>query len=118
MALFSKKKNTETKDEKALLVENPAPRISTATVLVRPRITEKASLLAETNNVYSFEIEKSATKHTVMRAIKEMFNVIPRKVTVVNLPRKKVMVRGKLGYKGGGKYARVFLKKGEKIEIV
>ena len=34
------------------------------------------------------------------------------------MPRKKVMHRGKIGMKGGGKKAYVYLKEGDSIEIV
>lgn len=53
-------------------------------------------------------------------AISELFKVMPRMVRVVAIPKKEVMTRGtnKKGTTAGGKKAYVFLKKGDKIEII
>ena len=87
-------------------------------IIVQPHITEKAGVLAENNNVYTFVITKSATKRTVATAIKELYNVTPTKVTVINKAAKKVFTRGKRGNVAGFKKAYVYLKKGDKIEYV
>ena len=47
-----------------------------------------------------------------------MYKVSPMKVRIVNLPAKKVFVRGKWGEKTSVKKAYVYLKKGDKIEII
>jgi len=86
-------------------------------VLVRPHITEKASVQAE-SNVYTFEVRKNATKKSVGTAIAEFYKVTPIRVNIVNLPSKKVIARGKEGRKGGLKKAHVLLKAGDKIEFV
>jgi len=44
--------------------------------------------------------------------------VKPEKVRVAAIPAKKVFVRGKKGVKSGGKKAYVYLKKGDKIELI
>lgn len=87
-------------------------------VLLRPRITEKASQKAMDENVYVFEIPKSATKREVAKAVFDFYAVTPTKVAVVPVPRKSVFVRGKKGMTSGGKKAYVYLKKGDKIEFV
>ena len=122
MAIFSSKKNTEAKKEtKAVVAKSSAPastkmHSSLLSVLVRPRVTEKASLKAQ-NNVYAFEVSKEATKDTVARAIQDKYKVTPVKVHMVAIPSKMVFVRGKKGVKGGGKKAYVYVKKGEAIEF-
>jgi large subunit ribosomal protein L23 len=88
-----------------------------ASIIIRPRVTEKASAYAE-KNVYAFEVETTATKKLVSAAVKELYNVTPVKVAVVRIPEKQVFVRGKIGTKKGGKKAYVYLKEGEKIEFV
>lgn len=88
-----------------------------STILIRPRITEKAAALSETNNVYTFEVTPAATKTTVKRAIKEIYKVAPAKVNIVNLPSKKVVVKGKQGTTKGVIKALVYLKKGDKIDL-
>lgn len=87
-------------------------------MIIRPRITEKSGIMSETNNVYTFEIEKNATKHDVTHAVKSLYKVTPKTVRIVNLPAKKVFVRGKRGVKSAVKKAMVYLKKGDKIEFV
>lgn len=87
-------------------------------VLLRPRVTEKAAIAAERNNIYSFEVSKDATHRSVMASIREVYKVNPLKVRLLAIPQKKVFVRGKWGTKGGGKKAYVYLKKGDKIEVM
>lgn len=86
-------------------------------ILIRPRITEKATVSSE-NFVYVFEIDPRTTKNLVMKAFKEKYKVTPIKVSVVNIPQKNVFVRGKKGVRAGYKKAYVYVKKGEKVEIV
>ncbi|MFA6006433.1 MAG: 50S ribosomal protein L23 [Candidatus Paceibacterota bacterium] len=89
------------------------------TVLRRPRITEKATMLAERVDTptYTFEIDARANKAEVVNAVKKLFGVTPKKVAITTNPRKAVVVRGKAGFKGGVKKAVIYLKKGDKIEI-
>ena len=88
-----------------------------AAVIIRPRVTEKATVSAE-SGVYVFEVSKNSTKTQIAKAIAGMYKVTPVKVRVVTLPAKKVFVRGKKGVKSGIKKAYVYLKKGDKIEII
>lgn len=95
--------------------------ISTATIstsiILRPHITEKAGLQNEAFNVYTFQVSKNSTKHTISKAITSLYKVIPSKVRIVNLPEKAVFVRGKHGTQSAVKKAMIYLKKGDKIEI-
>jgi large subunit ribosomal protein L23 len=86
-------------------------------VLRRPRVTEKASMKAE-SGVYTFEVDVAATKKAIAVAIKKLYNVEPVKVAIVPIPKKNVIVRNKRGVKKGGKKAYVYLKEGDKIEFV
>ncbi len=88
------------------------------TVLLKPYITEKAAISAEKDNAYVFEVTPSATRASVAASVKNAYNVVPVKVNLVAIPRKRVFVRGKHGTKGGGKKAYVYLKKGDKIDII
>lgn len=87
-------------------------------VLLKPRITEKAALGADKSGVYVFNVAKSATRKSVAASVRDSYKVIPVKVHIAAVPSKRVFVRGKWGVKGGGKKAYVYLKKGDKIEIV
>ena len=84
-------------------------------ILLRPRITEKASFVMEAN-VHTFEIARDATKKQVAEAIKAYYKVVPVKINLVKNPTKKVFIRGKKGSKAGVKKAYVYLKKGDKLE--
>ncbi|KND48596.1 MAG: ribosomal protein L23 [Parcubacteria bacterium C7867-005] len=92
--------------------------INNTTVLKRPRITEKAALKADSMNVYTFEVNKDATKKQVIASIKDAYKVTPKSVRLLAIPRKEVFRRGKSGVTGGGKKAYVYLKKGDKIEVM
>lgn len=87
-------------------------------VLLRPRITEKAALGADKSNVYIFEVLPSATKKSISASVRDAYGIKPEKVRVVTIPSKQVFIRGKRGVKSGGKKAYVYLKKGDKIELI
>jgi large subunit ribosomal protein L23 len=87
-------------------------------VLRGPRITEKAAISADRNNVYVFEVTKDSTKDSIAASVKATYSVTPVKVRVVNMKAKNVFVRGKRGTKAATKKAYVYLKKGDKIELM
>ena len=87
-----------------------------AHVLLRPRITEKATALSGFG-VYTFEIAHTSTKDDVIRAVRAYFEVMPVQVRIVRNPAKRVIVRGKKGVKPGVKKAYVYLKEGDKINL-
>lgn len=110
--------------EKSEVSEKPKTSVKTGsvkgaeiapTVLVSPHITEKATLLAE-KGVYVFKISPRSNKSMVSQAIKEMYGIRPRKVSVINMVSKKRVFRGHIGAKVGYKKAMVYLKEGDKIE--
>lgn len=89
-------------------------------ILLKPRITEKATFLASDNKskVVTFEIDPRTTKSEVIKAVKDIYNIQPLKVNVVSIPAKKVVRRGKKGVKSGIKKALIYLKPGDNIDIV
>jgi large subunit ribosomal protein L23 len=84
-------------------------------IILRPRITEKASFIAE-SNIYTFEVSSGATKKQISEAVKIFYKVSPIKINIVKNPSKEVFLRGKKGTKSGVKKAYVYLKQGDKIE--
>lgn len=90
---------------------------NTINVITSPRITEKATYLAE-KNVYSFNVGLHATKSEIKKAMKILYGVTPIKVSVSNRPEKAVNYRGKPVVRSGGRKAMVYLKKGDKIELI
>lgn len=133
MALFGKKKETkeETPQEtKGAVSASRKPEMKkNATVsnqnlsgiLLRPRVTEKATD-ASGRGVYVFEVLPSATKPEIKKAVKELFNVNPVSIRTVTVhPRSTTSrMRGRniFGTRAGGKKAYVYLKEGDRIEIV
>ena len=87
------------------------------TIIKNPRITEKASF-AQEQNVYTFDISSGANKTEIKKAIFSLFKVKPVKVNVLPIPRKNIMSKGKIGVKGGGRKALVYLKAGDKINEI
>jgi large subunit ribosomal protein L23 len=126
MALFSRTKKEEKKDA-VVGVEIVAKTVSNAlptdrnlsSVLVNPRITEKA-VRQNDNNVYTFVVRRDATKYTVADAIKAFFKVTPVKVNIVNKTTRKTTAggKGRVVSEKGMKKAYVYLKKGDRIDIV
>lgn len=90
-----------------------------ASVIVGPRITEKAVSMSE-RNVYTFNVRPTATKYAVRGAIKALYNVTPVKVNIVNKkPAKRTKgFQGKTVHEKGMKKAYVYLKKGDTINVV
>lgn len=87
-------------------------------VLKSPRITEKAMLLAENNNQYTFNIWPKANKTEVKKAIESLYDVKVEWVRIIP-SRKKVRRRGLIeGFKRVDKKAIVKLKEGQKIEVL
>ncbi len=107
MSIF--KKTTEKKVEAKL-----GNRVN---ALVRPHITEKAAILAE-KGTYVFEVARDTNKIEIAKAVATLYGVTPVKVNIINLPRTRVFVRGKVGMKAGVRKALVTLKKGDKIELI
>lgn len=87
-------------------------------LIKRPRITEKAGIKSESENVYTFEVSPKATKKSVEKAIKEIYKVNPVKINITILHAKQIVARGKQGRRAGVKKAVVFLKKGDKIAFI
>lgn len=81
------------------------------------RVTEKASAAME-KNVYIFNVAPSANKEEVKKAIFSLYKVKPLKVNILKVPHKNIMSKGKEGVRGGGKKAVVYLKAGDKIELI
>jgi large subunit ribosomal protein L23 len=82
-----------------------------------PRVTEKGSYALEAN-VYTFDVTKNATKQEIKKAIFDLYKVKPIKVNVLAVPKKRITLRGHANTRGGGRKAMVYLKEGDKIELI
>ena len=91
-------------------------------VLMKPVITEKTAKLTE-NNVYTFIVKKDANKEEIFMAIEDMYGVKPEKINITKRASKNKRVRQagrerQMGTTKTLKKAYVFLKKGDKIELI
>jgi large subunit ribosomal protein L23 len=114
MALFAKK----TKKTTAIVHEDVVPVQDLSRVIVRPRITEKASMkVAE--NVYVFDVAARATKPQIKAAFVAHYKVTPISVRVVNTKGKETrnMRTGRVGFTSASRKAYIILKKGDTISI-
>lgn len=121
MALFGTKKNTkkEAAPKAAAATAVSAGQRDLSHILSHARITEKASMHQSDNRVYTFDISDRATKRDIIRAVYQIYKVMPKKIRTVTIRTKSVRhaKSGKLGVKGGGKKAYVYLKSGDSIII-
>ncbi len=88
-----------------------------ASLIIRPHITEKTTALTQ-RGVYTFTVHKNATKSEVDKAIQELYKVNPSKVNIINIHPKATFQRGHAGTQAGMKKALVFLKEGDKIDFL
>jgi large subunit ribosomal protein L23 len=123
MALFGKKKVAEDVVSEIAPVKavksGPVVAKDITSIIIKPRITEKAALLSE-KNVYAFEVKKGASKYDVRDAVKALYKVTPTRVHIVNKQPRHSMsrARGRDMMESGLRKAYVYLKKGDRIELV
>ncbi|MDJ0724794.1 MAG: 50S ribosomal protein L23 [Prochloraceae cyanobacterium] len=87
-----------------------------ADLVVKPIVTEKATLLLEQNK-YVFDVLPKATKPEIKAAIEALFEVKVTKVNTINPPRKQRRVGRFIGYKTRYKRAIVTLAEGDSITL-
>jgi large subunit ribosomal protein L23 len=92
------------------------------TMILLPRISEKAYGLSVARNVYTFVVPGDATKHTVARAVAAQYEVVVETVNIVNQEGKAKRTVRKGGRPVNGKRsdikkAYVTLKAGQKLPI-
>ncbi len=86
-------------------------------VIIRPVISEKSYNLIETQNQYTFQVDRRANKNQIKRAVEEAFDVKVNKVNTVNVkskPKRQGLTRGRTA---SWKKAVVRLAEGERIEL-
>lgn len=84
----SKENNVQKADDNKGIVVKYAPN-----TLMQPLVTEKASIVGMYNQ-YVFMVARDANKVMIKKAFKEVYNIDPIKVRVINVKGKKVRTRG------------------------
>lgn len=88
-----------------------------SSLIMRPRITEKAAYAGE-HSVYTFLVAPSANKSEIKKAINALYGVTPIKVATITIKPVKTFVRGRIGTSKAYKKAMVYLPKGQTIEFI
>jgi large subunit ribosomal protein L23 len=91
--------------------------ISKYDTIIRPVISEKATLQKENINQVTFEVNSKANRIEIKNAIENIFNVGVEKVNTIHV-KGKIKQRGKIiGKRKDWKKAVIKLKPGSKIEF-
>ncbi len=133
MAIFNKKPAAKTavkkveKEEGATAITEVVAKSPIKTggldlgqVLLRPHVTEKATDLSE-KNVYAFEVNMRANKVHVRQAIEKLYKVSPVKIAMMTTKAKTMKnprTNRTQSKRQAGKKALVYLKAGDKIEVI
>ena len=97
-----------------------------SSIIIRPILSEKGAMLSETQRKYVFQVEKSANKLEIKKAIEDKFNVKVDKVATLNFKgkRKNTTVRsnGRVlrtsGFRASWKKAIITLTEGFTIDLL
>lgn len=98
------------------------PSVASKTMVLRPRVSEKAYQMSQENHVYVFQVPVNANKHTVAEAVEHQFEVNVTTINILNIKGKARQQYRKRGKRSTGKRpdikkAYVTLKEGQEIAI-
>jgi len=85
-------------------------------VIVKPVITEKATLVGDAN-AYVFQVAKDSTKPAIKEAVQALFNVKVKAVNTTITKGKTKRFRGRPGVRSDVKKAYVTLEAGNSIDV-
>ena len=86
-------------------------------IIVRPLMTEKIANLQENENKVAFEVDRSANKIEIRRAVEDKFNVKVKKVATINMKGKIKRLGRFEGRRSHWKKAIVTLREGFNIDF-
>ena len=97
-----------------------------SSIILRPILSEKSTLLGETQNKYVFQVEKQSNKLEIKKAIEDKFKVVIKKVATLNMKGKHknmtIKSNGRVlrtdGNRASWKKAIVTLQDGYSIDIL
>ena len=95
-------------------------------IILRPILSEKGTLLSETQNKFIFQVEKQCNKLEIKKAIEEKFKVKIKKVATLNIKgkNKNMTIRSNghilrtSGNRSSWKKAIITLEKGFSIDML
>lgn len=86
-------------------------------VIIRPIVTEKSMKLNDQDNKITFKVAKGANKTQVAMAVKEIYNITPVKVNIVNVRPKTKRMGRYVGKTNAVRKAIVKLPEGQDISL-
>ena len=86
-------------------------------VLIAPIVSEKATMVAEKNNVVTFKVLQDSTKYEIKAAVELMFKVEVKGVSVVNTKGKSKRFGKSMGRRDNVRKAYVMLKPGQELNL-
>ena len=95
-------------------------------IILRPILSEKGTLLSETQNKFIFQVEKQSNKLEIKKAVEEKFKVKIKKVATLNIKgkNKNMTIRSNghilrtSGNRSSWKKAIITLEKGFTIDML
>ena len=96
------------------------------TIILRPILSEKGTLLSETQNKFIFQVERQCNKLEIKKAVEEKFKVKIKKVATLNIKgkNKNMTIRSNghilrtSGNRSSWKKAIITLEKGFSIDML
>jgi large subunit ribosomal protein L23 len=92
------------------------PATSAYRVLLKPIVTEKASIMSSKNQ-YVFQVADNANKIEISKAIAQVFGIKPLKVNIISMIGKTVRTKKIKGKRKDWKKAIVIMPEGKSIDI-
>jgi len=86
-------------------------------IIISPLVTEKSTLLRETQSQYSFVVRPDVNRSEVKKALEETLSIKVMKVRIMNCMGKEKRLNRFIGRRPDWKKAVVTLKEGQKLTI-
>lgn len=87
-------------------------------VILGPHVSEKSTLMGESNNQYAFKVATDATKAEIKTSVETIFNVVVADLQVLVVKGKtKRTAKGKIRRRSDWKKAYVKLEAGHEIDF-
>ena len=105
------KKDSDVKKKQTSLISKEALE-----VILKPVVSEKSAHLSD-NNVLVLHVAKRANKVQIKHAFRELYNVTPKRVNILNMRGKRVRFGKSFGKRSDYKKALVSLPKGVSVDL-
>ena len=98
------------------LIKNNLSQERAFTVILKPIVTEKSTILSENNQIV-FLVNINSNKIDIKKSIELIYGVKVNSVNIIRLKGKTKVFKGKVGKRSDSKKAIVSLVKGQSIDL-